>query len=92
MSHGALHAREHRSGTAVTLDDCVMLIDKCAAAARGSAHVIVLCHGARSLPEDSAYVLQQHGHQWFLVGSSMERLPTEQAEIADRGVQGGAFD
>ncbi len=68
--------------TALTLDGCVELIDRCAAAARGvRPDVIVLCHGGPiANPEDSAYVLQRardiHG---FYGASSMERLPTEQA-------------
>ena len=71
-----------RADTALTLDDCVELIDRCAAAARSvRPDVIVLCHGGPiANPDDSAYVLQRardiHG---FYGASSMERLPTEQA-------------
>ncbi len=71
--------------TSRSLDDCVALIDRWAAAARSvRSDVIVLCHGGPiSSPEDSAYILQQaksiHG---FYGASSMERLPTEQALTA----------
>jgi predicted TIM-barrel enzyme len=70
--------------TARSLDDCVELIDRWAAAAlkvRGD--VLVLCHGGPiANPEDAAHVLrhckQCHG---FYGASSMERLPTEVALV-----------
>ena len=71
--------------TALTLDDCVELIDKCAAAARSvRPDVIVLCHGGPiATPEDATYVLQRSaGVHGFYGASSMERLPTERALTA----------
>lgn len=71
--------------TARTLDDCVALIDAWAEAARSVRDdVIVLCHGGPiSSPDDAAYVLKHcrncHG---FYGASSMERLPTEVALVA----------
>lgn len=66
--------------TALTLDDCVNLIDECTIAARAVREdVIILCHGGPiAQPADAAYVLARaaccHG---FYGASSMERLPTE---------------
>lgn len=71
--------------TALTLDECVDRINAWAAAARRVRDdVIVLCHGGPiAMPEDARYVLdrcpQCHG---FYGASSMERLPTEQALVA----------
>jgi predicted TIM-barrel enzyme len=71
--------------TARTLDDCVELIDEWAQAARTVREdIIVLCHGGPiATPEDASYVLQHtkycHG---FYGASSMERLPTELALVA----------
>jgi len=71
--------------TALSLADCVAPIDAMAAAARAqNPDVIVLCHGGPiSMPNDAAYVLDQcqncHG---FYGASSMERLPSEQALVA----------
>jgi predicted TIM-barrel enzyme len=68
--------------TALSLDDCVPLIDAMAKAAlAANPDVIVLCHGGPiSMPEDAAFVLQDckicHG---FYGASSMERLPSERA-------------
>ena len=68
--------------TAKTLDDCVVLVDEWAAAARAVRDdVIVLCHGGPiAEPADAEYVLRRakviHG---FYGASSMERLPVEQA-------------
>jgi predicted TIM-barrel enzyme len=68
--------------TARTLDDCVVLIDEWAAAARDVRDdVIVLCHGGPiAEPADAEYVLRRakviHG---FYGASSMERLPVERA-------------
>jgi len=68
--------------TAKTLDDCVALIDECAAAARAARpDVIVLCHGGPiATPADAEYVLRRaDGIHGFYGASSMERLPVEQA-------------
>ena len=68
--------------TAKSLDDCVALIDKWAAAARDVRDdVLVLCHGGPlAEPEDAAYVLERTtGVVGFFGASSMERLPTEVA-------------
>ena len=68
--------------TALTLKDCVPVIDACAAAARKvRKDVIVLCHGGPiATPEDAAFILRScpdcHG---FYGASSMERLPVEVA-------------
>jgi len=68
--------------TALTLADCVPLINAWAKAARSvKPDVIVLCHGGPiSMPEDASYILKHcpecHG---FYGASSMERLPTEVA-------------
>ncbi|MBL8382912.1 MAG: phosphoenolpyruvate hydrolase family protein [Burkholderiales bacterium] len=71
--------------TAKSLDDCVALIDEWAQAARSVRDdVIVLCHGGPiSSPEDAAYVLARCRHcHGFYGASSMERLPTEVALVA----------
>jgi predicted TIM-barrel enzyme len=66
--------------TALSLEACVPLIDKWAAAARTEKpDVIVLCHGGPiATPQDASYILRHcrdcHG---FYGASSMERLPTE---------------
>ena len=68
--------------TALSLDDCVPLIEARAAAARSVRNdVIVLCHGGPiATPEDASFILSRcpscHG---FSGASSMERLPTETA-------------
>jgi predicted TIM-barrel enzyme len=68
------------AATAMTLADCVPLIDAIADAALAvNPEVIVLCHGGPiAMPEDAAYILRQcrncHG---FYGASSMERLPVE---------------
>lgn len=68
--------------TALTLADCVPLINDWAKAAKSvRSDVIVLCHGGPiSSPEDANYILKHcpecHG---FYGASSMERLPTEVA-------------
>nr|WP_301289312.1 phosphoenolpyruvate hydrolase family protein [Natronocella acetinitrilica] len=70
--------------TALSLDDCVPMINAWAAAAREvKPDVIVLCHGGPiAMPDDAAYILGKcpdcHG---FYGASSMERLPVEQALI-----------
>jgi predicted TIM-barrel enzyme len=74
---GAVGAR-----TALSLKDCVPLIEACAKAARAvNPDILVLCHGGPiATPDDAAYILQEcrscHG---FFGASSMERLPTETA-------------
>ncbi|MEO9826851.1 MAG: phosphoenolpyruvate hydrolase family protein [Paracoccaceae bacterium] len=71
--------------TAVTLDDCVTQIDAWSAAALAvNPEAIILCHGGPiAMPEDAEYVLKRtktcHG---FYGASSMERLPTEVALVA----------
>ncbi|MBW3116719.1 phosphoenolpyruvate hydrolase family protein [Providencia hangzhouensis] len=71
--------------TALTLKDCVPLINEWAKAAKSVREdVIVLCHGGPiATPEDAEYILANcpdcHG---FYGASSMERLPTEVALTA----------
>ncbi|RNT26175.1 phosphoenolpyruvate hydrolase family protein [Proteus mirabilis] len=71
--------------TALTLVDCVSLINDWAKAAKAvRSDVIVLCHGGPiATPEDAQYILDNcpdcHG---FYGASSMERLPTEVALTA----------
>ncbi|WP_369310226.1 phosphoenolpyruvate hydrolase family protein [Providencia rettgeri] len=68
--------------TALSLKDCVPLINEWAKAAKAVRDdVIVLCHGGPiATPEDAEYILANcpdcHG---FYGASSMERLPTEVA-------------
>jgi predicted TIM-barrel enzyme len=70
------------AATALSLADCVPLIEARAAAARSVRDdVIVLCHGGPiATPEDATFILSHcpscHG---FYGASSMERLPTETA-------------
>jgi predicted TIM-barrel enzyme len=71
--------------TALTLEDCVGLIDAISEAARSVREdVIVIAHGGPiATPEDAGFILRSckrvHG---FYGASSMERLPTEQALTA----------
>jgi predicted TIM-barrel enzyme len=68
--------------TALTLADCVPLIDAWSAAARKvNKDAIVLCHGGPiSMPADAAYILERCKHcHGFYGASSMERLPAETA-------------
>ncbi|GLX63808.1 hypothetical protein KMU_18490 [Proteus vulgaris] len=71
--------------TALTLADCVPLINDWAKTAKAvRSDVIVLCHGGPiATPEDAQYILDNcpdcHG---FYGASSMERLPTEVALTA----------
>jgi predicted TIM-barrel enzyme len=68
--------------TAITLDECVRLIQEMQDAAKAiNPDVIVLCHGGPiAEPEDAAYVLERtRGVVGFFGASSMERLPTEVA-------------
>lgn len=71
--------------TALNLDQCVTAIDAMAEAARSaSPEVIVLCHGGPiAMPDDAAYVLDKAKDcQGFYGASSMERLPSETALVA----------
>jgi predicted TIM-barrel enzyme len=68
--------------TALTLDECVELIQAMRDAAVAiNPDVIVLCHGGPlAEPEDAQYVLDRtEGVVGFFGASSMERLPTEVA-------------
>jgi predicted TIM-barrel enzyme len=68
--------------TALTLDECVGLIqDMRDAAVAVNPDVLVLCHGGPlAEPEDAQYVLERTtGVVGFFGASSMERLPTEVA-------------
>ena len=74
---GAIGAR-----TALSLPDCVPLIEAWAAAARAvNPDILVLCHGGPiATPDDAAYILQAcRGCHGFYGASSMERLPAEAA-------------
>src|SRR5687767_129530 len=74
---GAIGAR-----TALSLTDCVPLIEAWAAAARAvNPDILVLCHGGPiATPHDAAYILRAcPGCHGFYGASSMERLPTEVA-------------
>ena len=71
--------------TALKLKDCPAIINAMAEAAKKiRKDVIVLCHGGPiSSPEDATYVLQNaKGIHGFFGASSMERLPTETALVA----------
>lgn len=73
------------AATALTLDDCIVRIDRIAAAAQAVRDdVIVLCHGGPiASPADAARVLRECRHcHGFYGASSMERLPTETALTA----------
>lgn len=66
--------------TSKSMDDCVVLIDAIAEAARSiRSDSIVLCHGGPiAQPEDAQYVISHCKNiQGFYGASSMERLPTE---------------
>lgn len=66
--------------TALTLEDCVPLIQAMRdAAVAVNPDVIVLCHGGPiAEPEDAAFILERTtGVDGFFGASSMERLPTE---------------
>jgi predicted TIM-barrel enzyme len=74
---GAIGAR-----TALSLKDCVPLIEAWGAAARAvNPDILVLCHGGPiATPDDAAYILQAcRGCHGFYGASSMERLPAETA-------------
>ena len=71
--------------TALDLDQCVRAIDEMADAARAAnPEVIVLCHGGPiAMPDDARYVLDKTKDcQGFYGASSMERLPSETALVA----------
>jgi predicted TIM-barrel enzyme len=68
--------------TALTLDECIPLIQAMHDAARRvNPDVLVLCHGGPiAEPDDAAYVIARtEGVVGFFGASSMERLPTEVA-------------
>ncbi|MDX6292066.1 MAG: hypothetical protein QOH50_1141 [Kribbellaceae bacterium] len=70
------------AGTARTLDECTVLIEEWAAAARAVRDdVLLLCHGGPiAEPADVRYVLDRcPSVDGFYGASSMERLPTERA-------------
>ncbi len=73
------------AATGFTLTDCVDRINAIAAAAREvRSDIILLCHGGPiAMPDDAEFILARcpdcHG---FYGASSMERLPTEQALVA----------
>ena len=71
--------------TAMTLDDAVREVQAIADAAKSARDdVLVICHGGPiSMPEDAGYVLRNcQGVDGFYGASSMERLPTEKALVA----------
>lgn len=71
--------------TAMTLDDAVREVQAIADAAKSARDdVLVICHGGPiSMPEDAGYVLRHcRGVDGFYGASSMERLPTEKALVA----------
>ena len=71
--------------TAMTLDDAVREVQAIADAAKSVRDdVLVICHGGPiSMPEDAGYVLRNcPGVDGFYGASSMERLPTEKALVA----------
>ena len=68
--------------TALSLDECVELIDAVVDAAKGvNRDIIALCHGGTiAEPEDAEYVIRRcKAVDGFYGASSMERLPTERA-------------
>jgi predicted TIM-barrel enzyme len=74
---GAIGAR-----TALSLKDCIPLIEAWGTAARAvNPDILVLCHGGPiATPDDAAYILQAcRGCHGFYGASSMERLPAETA-------------
>ncbi len=71
--------------TALTLDDCATRITAIAAAARTVRQdIILLCHGGPiAMPQDAEFILRACPDcQGFYGASSMERLPAEQALVA----------
>jgi predicted TIM-barrel enzyme len=74
---GAIGAR-----TALSLKDCVPLIEAWGTAARAvNPDILVLCHGGPiATPDDAAFILQAcRGCHGFYGASSLERLPAETA-------------
>jgi predicted TIM-barrel enzyme len=72
---GSIGARSSK-----TLEDCVVRIQRIAAAARGvNRDVLVICHGGPiAEPPDVDYIMQHcRGVDGFYGASSVERLPTE---------------
>ena len=71
--------------TALNLKDCVPIIDEWAEAARSIRDdIIILCHGGPiATPNDASFILNTcQNIQGFYGASSMERLPVEQALMA----------
>ena len=71
--------------TALTLDECVRRVQAMRDAAEAvRPGILVLCHGGPiAEPQDAAYVLDRTtGVGGFFGASSMERLPTERALVA----------
>ena len=71
-----------RQTPALTLEQCVPVIEEMVAAAkRVRDDVLILCHGGPiAEPEDAAYILREIPEiDGFYGASSMERLPTERA-------------
>lgn len=74
------------AGTALTLDQAASAVqDMHDAAKRVNPDILVLCHGGPiAEPEDAAYVLSHTtGIAGFFGASSIERLPTERAIVAE---------
>ena len=72
------------ASSAMSLDDCVVLIQQVRdAAIKINPDIIVLCHGGPiAMPNDAQYVLgRTKGVHGFFGASSMERLPVEQAIV-----------
>ena len=68
--------------SALTLDDCVPLIQEMTDVAKKiNPDIIVICHGGPiAEPEDAKYILSKTKNvEGFFGASSMERLPTEMA-------------
>ena len=71
--------------TVLSLKDCVHIIDEWVEAARSIRDdIIILCHGGPiALPNDVSFILNNcQNIQGFYGASSMERLPVEQALMA----------
>ena len=71
--------------TVLNLKDCVPIIDEWAEAARSIRDdIIILCHGGPiAMPNDASFILNNcQNIQGFYGASSMERLPVEQALMA----------
>ena len=71
--------------TVLSLKDCVPIIDEWAEVARSIRDdIIILCHGGPiAMPNDASFILNNcQNIQGFYGASSMERLPVEQALMA----------